>query len=158
MRLAPVLYAHGVDLFDISSGGNSTKQKVGGPIIIGGPVHVAEDRVKAAYQAPLAHDVMTAIGAKETYPSSPSKVTADRPSRLLVATVGKITSGRQAEELLEEGYADVVMLGRQFIKDPASVWTFAEDLGDIKIKLASQIGWGFVGRGKKTVESEETGK
>ncbi|KAF9479776.1 FMN-linked oxidoreductase [Pholiota conissans] len=140
-RLAPILYAHGVDLIDISSGGNSSKQKIGGPLLVGGG-HMQ------AYQAPLAKAVMEAIGATGAFPS------AIKPERLLVGTVGKITSGKQAEELLQDGYADVVAVGRQFLKDPGTVWTFAEEL-DVHIRLASQIGWGFIGRGKKAVTEEK---
>jgi 2,4-dienoyl-CoA reductase-like NADH-dependent reductase (Old Yellow Enzyme family) len=143
VKLAPILYAHGVDLIDVSSGGNSNKQKIGGHK---GP-HMQ------AYQAPLAKEVMEAIGATGAYPSSKSY--SGNPDRLLVATVGKITYGKQAEELLDEGFADVVVVGRQFLKDPGTVWSFAEDLGDIKIRLASQIGWGFAGRGKKTQAKEK---
>lgn len=156
-RFAPLLYEHGVDLIDVSSGGNSKHQKIGGPVLAD-----TGERMQA-YQAPLARDVMRGLGAKEAYPSSKNiepgyGSSQGRPRRMLVATVGKITSGTQAEELLDGGYADVVVVGRQFLKDPGTVWTFAEELGDIKVRLASQIGWGFVGRGKKTSEIKEAEK
>ncbi len=48
---------------------------------------------------------------------------------------------------LVQGQADVVFVGRQFQKNPATVWAFAEDLG-VKITVAHQIEWGFGGRGK----------
>lgn len=58
-----------------------------------------------------------------------------------------ITHGKQANRLLDEGL-DVAFVGRQFQKDPGTVWTFADEL-EIEIKIANQIGWGFKGRGKK---------
>ena len=61
-----------------------------------------------------------------------------------MSTVGSITTGKQASQLLEEGL-DVVMIGRRFQKDPALVWSFAEELG-VQINVANQIRWGFGGR------------
>ncbi|KAF9475818.1 FMN-linked oxidoreductase [Pholiota conissans] len=151
-RLSPLLYEHGVDLIDVSSGGNSSNQKIAGPLFSG------SGGLKA-YQAPLAKAIMGAIGATRAYPSSraPSKSDARRPQRLLVSTVGKVTSGMQAEELLQEGYADLVMVGRQFLKNPGTVWAFAEELG-VDVKMATQIEWVFVGRTKKVVDKDKKSK
>ncbi|KAG6808196.1 hypothetical protein H0H92_005077, partial [Tricholoma furcatifolium] len=118
VRLAPILHAHGVDFLDVSTGGNHPKQK-----IKGGP----------AYQAPFAHDVKKSL--------NPS-------SELVVGTVGAIIDGHIAQGVLDKGQADAVLVGRNFIKNPGTVWAFAEDLG-VEIQLANQIGWGFKGRGKK---------
>ncbi|KAF9009938.1 hypothetical protein BDQ17DRAFT_1347177 [Cyathus striatus] len=139
--LAPILYEHGVDLLDVSSGGITPQQK-----IKGGP----------AYQSPFAKAVMQAIGASDPYPSATGTDDTDnsRPSRLLVGTVGSITTGPLGEKLLEEGRADVIIVGRQFLKNPGLVWTWAEELSheekEVHIQLAHQIGWGFKGRGRKT--------
>ena len=138
VRLAPILYAHGVDLLDVSSGGNHYHQR-----IKGGP----------SYQAPFALAVKKALGATSIYPSpkdntlgtDPSKP----PSRLIVSTVGTITSGVQAEGLLANGSADVIMVGRYFQKHPSLVWDWADELG-VKMRVANQIRWAFEGRGKKT--------
>jgi len=86
-------------------------------------------RSTAAYQAPFAHDVKKALGDK-----------------LIVGSVGSITSGYLAQDVLDKGQADVAIVGRQFQKNPGTVWAFAEDLG-VDIHLAHQIGWGFKGRG-----------
>ncbi|KAI1385983.1 NADPH dehydrogenase [Hypoxylon trugodes] len=89
------------------------------------------------YQAPFAKEVKRAVGDK-----------------LLVATVGTITSGRQAEDLLVGGKGeddtplDIAAVGRMFQKNPGLVWDWAEELGTA-IYLAAQIGWGFGGRGTK---------
>ena len=63
---------------------------------------------------------------------------------LSTATVGTITNGKQANQLLEEGL-DAAFCGRMFQKNPGLVWTFAEEL-ECEINLANQIRWGFGGR------------
>jgi 2,4-dienoyl-CoA reductase-like NADH-dependent reductase (Old Yellow Enzyme family) len=85
------------------------------------------------YQAPFAKAVKKEVGDK-----------------MAIGTVGTITNGPQANELLEEGGLDVAIVGRMFQKNPGLVWTFAEELGT-EIHLAHQISWGFGGRagGKK---------
>lgn len=57
--------------------------------------------------------------------------------KLAVGTVGAITEGKQANQLLEEGL-DVIICGRAFQKNPGLVWKFAEDLGT-EIQIANQI-------------------
>ncbi|GLA03857.1 hypothetical protein AnigIFM60653_003875 [Aspergillus niger] len=112
VRLAEALVEHGVDVLDVSSGGNDPRQQ-----IKGGP----------AYQSPYAFQVKEALG-----------------DRLLVASVGAITSGPQANDLLNAGL-DMVLIGRMFQKNPGLVWTFAEEL-DVDVKAAHQIHWGFAGK------------
>ena len=93
-----------------------------------GGLHPAQ-QIKSgpAYQAPFAKAVKKAVGDK-----------------LLVTTVGTITSGIQANDLVEEGL-DAVFVGRMFQKNPGLVWTFAEEL-EVPINVAHQISWGFRGR------------
>ncbi|KAL8998341.1 MAG: hypothetical protein Q9169_002554 [Polycauliona sp. 2 TL-2023] len=79
------------------------------------------------YQAPFAQKVKEKLGDK-----------------LLVGTVGTITNGKQANELLESGL-DLAIVGRMFQKNPGLVWTFAEEL-DVEINAANQIRWGFGGK------------
>ncbi|SLM39941.1 fmn-linked oxidoreductase [Lasallia pustulata] len=112
VRLAEILADRGIDLLDVSSGGNHPLQHPhSGP----------------GYQAPFAKAVKKKVGDK-----------------LAVATVGKITSGKQANELLEDGL-DLTVVGRMFQKNPGLVWSFAEELG-VQINVANQIRWGFGGR------------
>ncbi|RPD54649.1 FMN-linked oxidoreductase [Lentinus tigrinus ALCF2SS1-7] len=96
-----------------------------------GGVHPAQ-KIKGgpAYQAPFAEAVKKTHG-----------------DNILVGTVGAITDGHTAQGILDKGQADVVFVGRQFQKNPATVWAFAEDLG-VTITVAHQIEWGFAGRGK----------
>ena len=88
-----------------------------------------KQRVKSGpgYQAPFAKAVKEKVGDK-----------------LAVGTVGTITSGKQAQQLLEEGL-DLAIVGRMFQKNPGLVWTFAEELG-VQVNVANQIRWGFGGR------------
>ena len=63
---------------------------------------------------------------------------------MLVGTVGSITTGKQANQLLDDGL-DVAIIGRMFQKNPGLVWAFADDLG-VQIQVANQIRWAFGGR------------
>ncbi|THV71875.1 NADH:flavin oxidoreductase/NADH oxidase [Aureobasidium pullulans] len=109
VELAKILADEGVDVLDVSSGGNDPRHK-----IESGP----------GYQAPFALAVKRALG-----------------DRLLVATVGSITSGGQANALLDQGL-DMVMIGRTFLKNPGLVWAFAEDL-KVEATMPKQIRWAF---------------
>jgi 2,4-dienoyl-CoA reductase-like NADH-dependent reductase (Old Yellow Enzyme family) len=112
VKLAPLLAARGVDLIDVSSGGNHPLQKI---------------KAGPGYQAPFALRIKTAVG-----------------SSTAVGAVGMITSGQQANMLLEEGL-DLAIVGRMFQKTPDLVWAWAEELG-VQINVANQIRWGFAGR------------
>lgn len=115
-KLAVLLAERGVDLLDVSSGGQHPAAKY----------HAANS---SNPQWEFAKEIKKAVG--ET---------------LHVAAVGGIKEGKQAEGILTEGtQLDAVLVGRHFQKNPGLVWQMAEDL-DIAIYLASQIGWGFGGR------------
>jgi 2,4-dienoyl-CoA reductase-like NADH-dependent reductase (Old Yellow Enzyme family) len=124
IKIAPILHTHGVDFLDVSTGGNHHAQK-----IKGGP----------AYQAPFAHAV---------------KKSLDSSSKLVVGAVGLIRDGETAQGVLAKGQADVVSVGRQFLKNPSTVWAFSEELG-IEVHLAHQIGWAFKGRHKRCSDGKE---
>ncbi|KAH9912003.1 hypothetical protein B0H21DRAFT_782373 [Amylocystis lapponica] len=83
----------------------------------------------AAYQAPLAEVVKKKVG-----------------DRMIIAAVGGITNAHVAQEVLDKGQADVIMVGRHFIRDHQAVWNFAEELG-VDIHLPNQVDWVFKGRG-----------
>ncbi|CCM05995.1 uncharacterized protein FIBRA_08237 [Fibroporia radiculosa] len=116
VKLAGILAEHGVDLFDVSSGGIHPQQKI--------------KTAPLANQIPYSHAVRKAHGNK-----------------ILVGAVGMIKTGKFAQEILDEGSADVIFVGRQFQKNPATVWAFAEELG-VAIAVANQIEWPFAGRGR----------
>ncbi|CAH0003404.1 unnamed protein product [Clonostachys byssicola] len=83
-----------------------------------------------AYQVHFAQEIKKAVG-----------------DRLLVAAVGGIKTGALAEDTLQSGI-DVVLAGRWFQQNPGLVGAFAQELG-VKVRMAHQIGWSFVGRGEK---------
>ncbi|KAF7971891.1 hypothetical protein HWV62_19509 [Athelia sp. TMB] len=127
LRLAPLLAAAGVDLLDVSAGGSHAAQMIIGFAGFGaGP-----------YQTHLAAAVKGAVGGA-----------------LVVGAVGGIRTGAAAQAVLAKGEADVVFVGRWFQRDPALVWTFAEELG-VEVFVARQIEWGFKGRGKERAVHEK---
>ena len=59
--------------------------------------------------------------------------------------VGTITDAKQAEEIIASGQSDMVLLGRQMIRDPYWAMHAAQDLGvDAKAQVSTQIGF-YVG-------------
>jgi 2,4-dienoyl-CoA reductase-like NADH-dependent reductase (Old Yellow Enzyme family) len=103
VKLAPLLAEHGVDLLDISSGGNSSQQKF------------AFTRI--ATQAEFSQAVKESVIANGI-------TVAGTDAPLLVSAVGGIKTGLIASEVLESGWADVTMVcnvdllcGKALIKD-----------------------------------------
>lgn len=96
VRLAKELQAHGVDLLDVSSGGNVPDARI---------------EVGPGYQVPFAARVRSETG-------------------LPTAAVGLITEPAQAEQVLTDGHADAVLLGRAMLRDPYWPRHAAPALGD----------------------------
>jgi len=97
-RLAPLLADDGANLLDISSGGIHPEQRI--PYT--GP----------HYQIPLAERVTEAL--------------AD--SDCAVGAVGGVTTPEGAEEIVRNGRADVVLLGREHLRDPYFVLHAAQEM------------------------------
>lgn len=93
-QVAKVLGAHGVDLVDVSTGGNVPATVPVGP----------------GYQVPAARAVRAGSG-------------------LPVGAVGLITTPHQAEQILVDGAADAVFLGRAALRDPMWPLRAAHELG-----------------------------
>jgi 2,4-dienoyl-CoA reductase-like NADH-dependent reductase (Old Yellow Enzyme family) len=110
VKLAHIFASHGVDVIDVSSGGNHQAQKVG---------------YSVAYQADFANAVKKAVGDK-----------------VLVSTVGGISSGKVAEDCLEKGNLDLIAVGRAFQKNPGLVFSFADEL-EVNVRMPNQIQWAF---------------
>ena len=120
VRLARALAGRGVDVLDVSSGGNHAEQRVHGG---------------TAYQAPFAKAIKRAVGDSMLV----STVGTIRDGRVARDV---LDGGRDpADEPL-----DLVAAGRMFQKNPGLVWAWADDV-DVTIHVAHQIGWGFGGRG-----------
>lgn len=119
VRLAEMMADHGVDVIDVSSGGNHAEQKVeGGP----------------GYQAFLSQAVKKAVGDKALV-SVVGSIKDGKQAEELIKGSGEKTK------------LDLVAAGRMFQKNPGLVWAWADDL-DLPIVNAKQIRWGFGGRGK----------
>jgi 2,4-dienoyl-CoA reductase-like NADH-dependent reductase (Old Yellow Enzyme family) len=93
VTLAGLLAEAGVDLIDCSSGG-----AVAHPTIPIGP----------GYQVPLAARVRREARGRDG-------------AHVLTGAVGLITEPEQAEEIISSGQADLVLLGRELLRDP--YWT-----------------------------------
>ncbi|KAM0334531.1 hypothetical protein ACHAQA_001561 [Verticillium albo-atrum] len=126
IEFAKLLADRGVDILDISSGGNSSKQKVkGGP----------------GYQAGFAKAIKKAVGDKAFVSTVGSIKTGTLAEELI--------SGGKDED---DTPLDLVAVGRMFQKNPGLVWAWADDL-NTSIQVAHQIGWGFGGRAAVKKES-----
>lgn len=120
VKLAKLLSQRGVDVLDVSSGGNHPLQKVrGGP----------------GYQAPFAKKIKAAVGDSLLVSSVGSIKTGK--------IAEDIIKGGQDQD---DTPLDLIAAGRMFQKNPGLVWAWADDLGT-EIQIAHQIGWGFGGRG-----------
>jgi 2,4-dienoyl-CoA reductase-like NADH-dependent reductase (Old Yellow Enzyme family) len=95
VRLSSLLAEHGVDLVDLSSGGNDRRQHI---------------PVQPGYQVPFARAVR-------------------REARLPTAAVGLITEPKQAQAILDEESADVVLLARAALRESAWPLRAAAELG-----------------------------
>ncbi len=89
----------GVDLFDVSSGGEGPIGSAGRP------------GIQPGYQIPLAHGI---------------KMATQKP----VMAVGKMEDPYLAESTLGNGYADLIAIGRELLRDPYYALHAAQKLGD----------------------------
>lgn len=138
VKLAGIVAEHGVDLIDVSSGGLHKAQSIKvGPLL----------HTPSAYQAHFSEAIKKVHGVEVGSAMKEGK------AGIFVGAVGGIRTGEIASGVLESGQADVAFVGRQFQKDPATVWSFAEDLG-VQVKVAHQIEWGFRGRGASKVKAK----
>ncbi|KAL2684528.1 hypothetical protein Neosp_005606 [[Neocosmospora] mangrovei] len=122
VKLAKILAERGVDVLDVSSGGNHAQQK-----IIGGP----------AYQAPFAKKIKAAVGEKMLV-SSVGNIKTGQVAQDVIA------GGKDEDDTP----LDLIAAARMFQKNPGLVWAWADEL-ETDIHVAHQIGWGFGGRAHK---------
>jgi 2,4-dienoyl-CoA reductase-like NADH-dependent reductase (Old Yellow Enzyme family) len=95
VELCRRLKSLGVDLIDVSTGGNVPRASI--PV---GP----------NYQVPFAAEIR-------------------RAAEIPTAAVGMITEPRQAEEILERGEADAIIMARELLRDPYFAFRAARELG-----------------------------
>jgi len=96
VQIAKWVKEAGVDVFHVSSGGNTSQQKI---------------KAFPGYQVPFAEKV------KKEVPG------------LHVVAVGLIKDGKQAEEVLQQESADLIAIGRGFLRDPSFTLQAARQLG-----------------------------
>ena len=108
----------GVDLLDASSGGLTPKQKIDV-----GPSYQVSSRVSLSSFQSDPHSLLSsqvpfaeALKAEATIP---------------ISAVGLITSGKQAEEILQKGRADIITVARHFLRDPSLVLNWAQELDTV---------------------------
>ncbi|GAA5971476.1 hypothetical protein JCM11641_008369 [Rhodosporidiobolus odoratus] len=102
----------GVDLVDVSSGGNTPEQKI---------------TVGPGYQVGFAEEIKKSLTPEEAIP---------------ISCVGLITNGKQAEEILQAGKADIISVAREFLRDADLVFNWAQELG-IVVNVPGQYQYGY---------------
>ena len=90
-RLAKILKSRGVDVIDCSSGGITDVAPILGPIL--------GNEIKYNYQVPLSDYVR-------------------RHADIMTMAVGLIIHGDQAEQILRDGHADLIAVGREILNNP----------------------------------------
>ncbi|KND90202.1 putative NADPH dehydrogenase C23G7.10c [Tolypocladium ophioglossoides CBS 100239] len=111
IRLAKLLPAWGIDVLDVSSGGNNSQQQI--------------SRQKT-YQTDLAREIRRALRADGI--------------DLLISTVGFIDDAEFARDVVQEGpeqSADLALSARQFLRDPQWVLNAAHKL-NVPVKWPNQ--------------------
>lgn len=108
IRLAHLLPALGVDLLDTSSGGNAAEQRI---------------ELRRDYQVDLAAAIREDLGKAGT--------------ELLLGAVGMITTAEHARDIVQAGTADLVIIARQFLREPEFVLKCAKRCG-VEVKWPHQ--------------------
>lgn len=105
VELCKQLKEIGIDLIDVSSGGNVPDAKI---------------PVEPGYQVCFAKEIREQTGIK-------------------TGAVGLITEPQQAEDILKNGEADVILIAREFLRDPYFPFRAAQELGG-SVEVPKQYG------------------
>lgn len=111
IQLAKLLPSLGIDVLDVSSGGNNSQQQI------------LRERT---YQTNLAREIRRALRAEK--------------NELIVGTVGNIDNAEFARDVVQEGEeqsADLALVARHFLREPDFVLNAAEKLG-VPVKWPNQ--------------------
>ncbi len=95
-KLANEVKELGIEVIDVSSGGNVPHQQI---------------EIKPNYQVPFA-------------------ATIKASSNLITGAVGLIKKAEQAEKILQDGEADLILIGRGFLQNPHLAIQFADTLNE----------------------------
>ncbi|KAM7219171.1 putative nadph dehydrogenase [Rhypophila decipiens] len=114
-KLALVLADLGVDVLDVSSGGNNEKQQI---------------KIHPYYQLDIAGRIREALRK------------AGKLEKMIIGGVGMITNAEMARDVVQTGEgrtpkADLVLVARQFLREPEFVLRAADELG-VKVAWPSQ--------------------
>ena len=101
IQLAALLPDVGVDLLDVSSGGNNPLQNI---------------KVHPYYQVDLAKQIRDELRKKGG-------------KQLLIGAVGLVTNAEMARDIVQEDKADLVLVARQLLREPEFVLRCAQHLG-----------------------------
>ena len=96
----------GIDLIDVSTGGNVPDAKI---------------PVAPNYQVEFAAEIRRQVG-------------------IATGAVGMITDAKQAEEILQDGEADAILMAREFLREPYFPFTAAKELGESLDYVPKQYG------------------
>lgn len=66
----------------------------------------------------------------------------DNEQSLIIGSPSKISNASQAEEILQSGIEDIIVIGSEFLRNPALVTEFADQQG-IEVTQPVQYSWGF---------------
>lgn len=137
IRLAHMLPDLGVDLLDCSSGGNNHEQKINlNPFYQVDPAGAIRQSLKEAGRELLIGAVgliTTADMARDIVQSECLYTVGEDPEK------GTMDSVSVAEKCEDGSKADVVIIARQFLREPEFVLRAAQHLG-VKVKWANQYG------------------
>ncbi len=106
VELCKKLKEIGIDLIDVSTGGNVPDAKI---------------PVAPNYQVEFAAEIR-------------------KQAEIPTGAVGMITDAKQAEEILQNGEADTILMAREFLRDPYFPFTAAKELGEEIDYIPKQYG------------------
>ncbi|KAK6465313.1 NADH:flavin oxidoreductase/12-oxophytodienoate reductase [Scheffersomyces coipomensis] len=116
IKLSKIVIEKGVDLLDVSSGGNSSAQVSRKSLV----------RSNVPAHLPFSKAIKEAVGDKA----------------LVSCVEGLHNKPEEVNQYLEDGLFDLALAGRGFLRNPGLVWEFADKLG-VRVHQARQYQWGF---------------
>ena len=129
IKLMRFLESDGVDVIDVSSGGSTPAQQV----LLQEMMDLSKQPDRKVAQIPVGpcYQVPGAAAVKQA-------------CNMYVGAVGLITEARQADDIIRDGKADLIYLGRALLRDPYWPLRAAVELGETaRTRLPAQyyLGW-----------------
>lgn len=134
VELAIALEEDGVDLLDVSSGGTAPTAMM----------KQLTEEMDAVQSAPARADELVAKIPIAAGYQVPGAVAIKQAIRIPVAAVGLITDSKQADSIIKEGQADLIMLGRALLRNPYWPQHAAMELGvteRVRVPVQYYLGW-----------------